>query len=285
MFQRNGRAGYVLKPTALRSTEKGILEKRTNHYLKVNVSSIYYFLSVADSFVQVISAQQLPLPKDSEGHEIIEKRIISPYVEVSIHIPDWTHTPFLPTSAAAAAYSPPTTPNSSRASIVATSARTITLSTPTVKDNGFNPVWEDKIVLPFDCVADMKDLIFVRFAVKHEGQDVESEPLAMYMASLGTLQEGTCTSPSALIASMLILACHSRLSSSAIARCPIVTIFILHAFRQHIYRGCRLKWSSVYTVLHRSAPVRTCIEYLLCICFVHHRIAVFVCTLHTEINT
>lgn len=111
-------------------------------------------------------------------------------MEASIHIPDWTHTPFLPTVDTAAAYSPPTTPKNS-AGIVATSARTITLSTTAIKDNGFNPVWEENLVLPFDCVDDMKDLIFVKFAIKHEGQDAESEPLAMYVSSLGTLQEGT----------------------------------------------------------------------------------------------
>jgi phosphatidylinositol phospholipase C delta len=37
MFQRNGRAGYVLKPDALRLSEKGLLSKRTQHFFDVTV--------------------------------------------------------------------------------------------------------------------------------------------------------------------------------------------------------------------------------------------------------
>ena len=37
MFQRNGRAGYVLKPLALRSNDKQLLAKRTKHLLNITV--------------------------------------------------------------------------------------------------------------------------------------------------------------------------------------------------------------------------------------------------------
>ena len=37
MFQRNGRAGYVLKPLALRSNDKALLAKRTKHLLNITV--------------------------------------------------------------------------------------------------------------------------------------------------------------------------------------------------------------------------------------------------------
>ena len=39
MFQRNGRAGYVLKPLALRSNDKQLLSKRTEHFLDIKVST------------------------------------------------------------------------------------------------------------------------------------------------------------------------------------------------------------------------------------------------------
>ena len=135
--------------------------------------------------MQVISAQQLPRPKDSEGREIIDKSILDPFIEVSIHIPDWTHSPFLP-DAAADAYSPPTTTGTS---VSATSARTVTCKTGVVKNNGFNPVWEQQLSLPFDLVGDMKDLVFVRFSVKQEDKD-DDEPLAVYCVSLGSLNRG-----------------------------------------------------------------------------------------------
>lgn len=44
--------------------------------------------------------------------------------------------------------------------------------------------------LPFDCVADMIDLIFVRFTVKDE-RSTDDEPLAVYCSSLGSLEKGT----------------------------------------------------------------------------------------------
>ena len=41
MFQRNGRAGYVLKPLALRVNDKQLLSKRTKHFLNITVRSAY----------------------------------------------------------------------------------------------------------------------------------------------------------------------------------------------------------------------------------------------------
>ncbi|KAI6043696.1 PLC-like phosphodiesterase [Pisolithus marmoratus] len=55
--------------------DKGVLARRTPHHLDVTI----------------ISAEQLPCPKDSTGHEIIGQNIVDRYVEVSIYTPDWTH--------------------------------------------------------------------------------------------------------------------------------------------------------------------------------------------------
>ena len=105
---------------------------------------------------------------------------------MSIHIPDWTHSPFLPGTSTPdkRAYSPPSGPNA----VSATSARTVTVKTNVVKNNGWNPVWEEPVSLPFDCVGDMHDLIFVTFAVKQEGEDEDN--LAVYCTSLASLNSG-----------------------------------------------------------------------------------------------
>jgi phosphatidylinositol phospholipase C, delta len=158
---------------------------------------------------QVISAQQLPRLKDASGREIIDKAVIDPFIEVSIHVPDWTQSHFLPTSADTTAYTAPTAPtfspvpkpssststikvnspaSASSSTVNSTAARTITYRTGFVRNNGFNPVWQEDLHLPFDCVGDMMDLVFVRFAVRHEGS--EGEPLALYCTSLGSLQQG-----------------------------------------------------------------------------------------------
>ncbi|KAF8965762.1 PLC-like phosphodiesterase [Flammula alnicola] len=189
MFQRNGRSGYVLKPDAIRLAQKELLAKRTFHSLDV----------------KVISAQQLPRPKDAFGHEIGDKVIADPYVEVTTYIPDW---PVLPESKKAkdlgkdkdkAEVKPKDivgngTPNSPILSppataMASTPGRSVTKRTAVVKKNGFNPVWEEELCLPFDCVGDMMDLIFVRFIVRQEVKDTD-EPLAVYCASLGSLQQG-----------------------------------------------------------------------------------------------
>jgi len=164
MFQRNGRCGYVLKPSSLRTNQKDVLSKRTSHVLDVTV----------------ISAQQLPRPKDSSGRDITDNKfVIDPFVEVSLHTPDWSYFP--DRSGGAAPMTNMTIGTGTRAA----------LRTSVVKSNGFNPIWEENLRIPFTCVGDMFDLIFVRFAVKHGGKDKEDdEPLAVYCTSLGSLAFG-----------------------------------------------------------------------------------------------
>ena len=60
-----------------------------------------------------------------------------------------------------------------------------------IKNNGFNPTWQEELCLPFDCVGDMKELIFVEFAVRQKGKDDDDDrPLAMYCIPLGCLEQG-----------------------------------------------------------------------------------------------
>lgn len=123
---------------------------------------------------------------------------MDPYVEVSLHLPDFNalltalQTNETPTS-------PPKASNSSRSpSFSCPSGKT-----SVVKNNGFNPVWEETLVLPFDCLGsgdigtEMLDLVFVKVEVKDERsgwalKDRESDDgsLGVYCASLGCLKEG-----------------------------------------------------------------------------------------------
>ena len=119
------------------------------------------------------------------------KSIPDPFVEVSLYIPDWTQSPFLPKSAEkeGAQYTAPT--DGSKITQETSTARKITLNTKAVVDNGFNPAWNETLHLPFDCVADMKELVFVNFAVRQAGKDDDDdEPLAIYCMPLGTLNQG-----------------------------------------------------------------------------------------------
>ena len=201
MFQRNGRSGYVLKPDAIRLAQKERLAKKASH----------------DFVVTVISAQQLPRPKNASGHEVPERAIVDPYVEVTLYVPDWPlvgdaklkdkekdkvaapgrtlDEPPHPTSAAAAAHAAATTllpiavPGTAASGSSSLPGHAISARTSVVRKNGWNPFWAEKLRIPFSCVGDMLDLIFVRFVVRQEGAEAE-EPLAVYCASLGSLQHG-----------------------------------------------------------------------------------------------
>lgn len=141
----------------------------------------HFFVSndmMIDDILQIISAQQLPRFRDSEGREIIGKSIVDPFVEVSLHIPEWSISPFPSESATTAA-----TSNAGTSSV---SARTVSFRTTVVKDNGFNPVWRKDISIPFDCMGDMKDLIFVEIAVRQENKGL----IGVHCTSLVCLEQG-----------------------------------------------------------------------------------------------
>ena len=109
---------------------------------------------------------------------------MDPLVQVLVYIPDWSHTPFVQSSET----DPPTLTSS------AMEARTVSASSKIVKNNGFNPVWQETLSLPFDCVGDMRELVFVHFVVRLAGGTEEQEPLAMYCTPLGCLQNGMSVS-------------------------------------------------------------------------------------------
>ncbi|KAG5640769.1 hypothetical protein DXG03_007249 [Asterophora parasitica] len=168
MFQRNGRAGYVLKPPVLLAPGPGpppgiatpttntggpkdLLAKRTKH--------------VCD--VTIVSAQQLPPPRDASSSSS-GLGAVDPLVEVSLHVPEWPGAGL---------------------TAIAVPARTVSVRTGLVKGNGFNPVWEERLKIPFDVVGEMRELVFVRFAVR-SGEREDADPLAVYCASLGSLGMG-----------------------------------------------------------------------------------------------
>jgi len=173
MFQRNGGCGFVLKPEVLRVKDKQSLSTLTKHLLEVTI----------------ISAQQLPRPKDSEGREIISKSIIDPFVEVSLHVPDWYITPPTPENSRPPALSPVFNGTKSLEVAGGYSTKALSKSTRVIKNNGFNPIWEETITIPFELAGGMKDLVFVRFEVRDRGES-EEHRVGVYCASLGSLMMG-----------------------------------------------------------------------------------------------
>lgn len=81
----------------------------------------------------------------------------------------------------------------------ASTARRVTQRTRVVKNNGFNPVWQESLSIPFDCVGGseggMQNLIFIEFAIRQEGSDDDDDPIAIYCAPLGTMELGVSFIP------------------------------------------------------------------------------------------
>jgi len=159
MFARNGRCGYVLKPEALRDPAMARLKEQTKHILDITV----------------ISAQQLPPLRDDNGQELFGRAVPDPYVEVTLLLPDW---PAAPTSLAPPDAKP-------------AAPREVSARTKLVKDNGFNPVWQERLSLPFDVAGAMRELVFVNIEVRQKGaEDDDDPPIASYCAPLGCLNRG-----------------------------------------------------------------------------------------------
>ena len=77
---------------------------------------------------------------------------------------------------------------------VSTNAHTLTDKIGVVKNSGLNPIQQEDLYLAFECIGNMLDLVFVKFAIRHEGQ-YSIEPLVIYYSSLGSFQMGQFCSP------------------------------------------------------------------------------------------
>lgn len=201
MFLRNGKSGYVLKPASLRPSIyklKDVVCRRKIYELDMTV----------------ISAQQIPRPRDKDGRDIIDKSTMDPYVQVALYVPDWPGAPKPGVSQgdgelrSSQPMGPGTSP-SKRSSLrksmdqngtagpsryvlqsTSTPAKVVRAQTDAVKNNGFNPEWQSSLKLRFEVAGDMLDLVFIRFSVKDEGDDEDDRALALHCTSLGSLKQG-----------------------------------------------------------------------------------------------
>ncbi|RIB10764.1 PLC-like phosphodiesterase [Gigaspora rosea] len=114
MFSVNGRCGYVLKSERLRNPE---ISTYINTHPPTQTLKI-----------EIISAQQLPKPKDALKGEVVD-----PFVEIELLIPG---------------------------------AEVTKKRTSTITDNGFNPTWNETLTFILNC--EEMSLVFLRFIVWDE---------------------------------------------------------------------------------------------------------------------
>ncbi|KAF7317211.1 Phosphoinositide phospholipase C [Mycena chlorophos] len=187
MFRRNGGAGYVLKPPALRlPSHKELLAQKTEHVLELSI----------------ISAQQLPSPKSGPDGK---KATVDPFVEVSLYVPDWTGFQQQPTTSLLF-QPPPSSPTSPATPF-------FVYRTSADRANAFNPTWDERLRIPFTCIGHpgLHELVFVRFAVRQEGSTEDEPLLGVHCVPLACLPQGYR---------------HLPLNDSQLADCLFSSLFI-----------------------------------------------------------
>jgi len=198
-FQRNGRSGYVLKPEILRMKRDG--EKDKEALSKVEK----YFLNI-----EILSAQQLPRPRESDWDENTSSGSSSGSSVGSEGSGGNTLTRMLSGSSGSqstvtandkpvgtSAEKEKEVKNVAMNPYIEIAIHTPTVSpgdlykfkTPMVHGNGFNPVFDSKFRIPFTVPPDMLDLAFLRLEVmvKFGGDELS---LGKYTVSLPVLMPG-----------------------------------------------------------------------------------------------
>ncbi|KAK4046766.1 hypothetical protein OIV83_005871 [Microbotryomycetes sp. JL201] len=155
MFSRTGRSGYVLKPELLR--KKGIEKDKT-----ALVRSEKFVLEL-----EILSAQQLPRPRDSSSASEAEMIGVDPFVEVSLYQPGVVQP--------------------------------VKRRTKVVSGNSFNPIFKFATRIEFSChpAEGMLDLVFVRLEVlnakgnfKAAKEEGKGDFLGAYAIPVGALLPG-----------------------------------------------------------------------------------------------
>ncbi|KAK4046979.1 hypothetical protein OIO90_006371 [Microbotryomycetes sp. JL221] len=155
MFARSGRSGYVLKPELLR--KKGFEKDKT-----ALIKSEKFRLEL-----EILSAQQLPRPRDSSSASETEMMMVDPFVEVSLYQPGVVQP--------------------------------IKRRTKVVTGNSFNPIFKTSMTIEFSShpAHGMLDLVFLRLEVlnakgniKAAKEEGKGDFLGAYTVSVGALLPG-----------------------------------------------------------------------------------------------
>lgn len=145
-------------------------------------------LDRADLF-KVISGQHLPRARDDDGKEDNSSSLMDPYVDVSLHIPDWS-------LAKDAGVGTALTP------------KVVTWTSKVIKNNGYDPSWNQDCDLVFDSASDhMLDLVFVHFQVKLQHDDEDDKPVAQYCVPVSQIMPGVhpCLACLAILKSLQVI--------------------------------------------------------------------------------
>lgn len=162
------RSGYVLKPLSLRGS-RNLFEHSNDPMAKLRKEKKQINFSV-----HVISAQQLPRPKDLKADESID-----PFVEVEVFSADDKSKGI----------------STGEGGIDASTSKGISglgapqkRKTKVIRDDGFHPVFREK--MKFSLVTKFEDLVFVRFSVYHADGESDKSLIATYTAKLISFQQG-----------------------------------------------------------------------------------------------
>ncbi|CDK24575.1 unnamed protein product [Kuraishia capsulata CBS 1993] len=191
MFAVGSHSGYILKPRSLRP---GL--RLTDNRKQKNIVNLSTYDTVKEYTFTIISAQQLPRPKELKSSVLFD-----PYVELEVYsgkILTCSVNSTLPGGIVSSASMQVGRSDSSSSSsngeepsshLATDQYPCATFTTPSISRNGFNPVWNQKC--SFTLMSNAADLTFVRFLVKCK---VSSGPndilIGVYCCKLEYLKRG-----------------------------------------------------------------------------------------------
>lgn len=156
MFARNGRCGYVLKPTILTTKSK----------------DVDWIARPFKLDMKILSGQFLPKLPDVNLHDM---RL---FVQVILHMP--TPTAFMQDQ----------TKSPGLKSDPSSSTVTKRFRTEHIKGNTYNPLWNEDHSLTFSCTPELLDLAFLEMELRHEPALGDDICIAQWCGALGTIEQG-----------------------------------------------------------------------------------------------
>ncbi|KAI5840434.1 PLC-like phosphodiesterase [Morchella snyderi] len=186
------RTGYVLKPKELRGSRSTFDPPADAAAAKTKKDKKLVKFSI-----EVVSAQQLPRPKDHKADEGID-----PFVVVEVFTADDKEK-----GSSTGEGGIDASETKGMGGLGAPQKR----RTKVVKDDGFHPTFKEK--MSFSVITKFETLVFVRFSVYNAGNSDSSDRtlIATYTAKLISLQQGMLSNPSKL---WILVTNFNRISSS-----------------------------------------------------------------------
>ncbi|GME81193.1 unnamed protein product [Ambrosiozyma monospora] len=188
MFKDGSNSGYVLKPDCLRNNKKRRI--KTDELPNILKHDIPQYVNI-----EIISARQLPKPKD------LKERTFDPYVELEFYNGKVDDVNLYCIEGKVGSYKV----NKEITALLEKGKQSpdeilnefcdpaVTFKTCVVSKNGFRPIWRQRCEVKYSSNA--SNLTFVRFLVKCNTSEQKDVVIGVFCSKLSNLKQGYRTIP------------------------------------------------------------------------------------------